>query len=119
MGRVRSGWGPVVLVLTVVAGSAYAVPPRRTGKPSQCPAGQSACLRADGAKGACGDHQSDRAKCGACGVMCRQGQSCVSGQCQAPNSCPAGQSACLRADGAEGPCSTLIRLIAPTAAPAA
>ena len=107
MGKIRNRRGRVLgaVVLMAVASSAYAVPPQSHRQSPQCPAGQSACQRPDGAKGACSDHQADRNNCGACGVMCGKGQNCVAGQCQTPNSCPAGQSACQRPDGAKGACS--------------
>ena len=72
----------------------------------QCPAGQFACLNANGAKGACSDHSGDRRNCGACGKECQNSEKCVAGACvsTAPQ-CPAGQFACLNANGAKGACS--------------
>jgi hypothetical protein len=75
--------------------------------PNACPPGQSQCVRADGAKGLCSDHQSDLVNCGACGVVCKKGEACTAGKCAAPNRCAPGQTQCVRADGAKGLCSNL------------
>jgi hypothetical protein len=40
--------------------------------------------------GTCVNTQTDRANCGACGMACSAGQSCVAGAC----ACPAGQTLC-------------------------
>jgi hypothetical protein len=49
-----------------------------------CPSGQLRC------GGQCVDAASDGSNCGACGIVCARGASCLSGAC----ACPAGQIAC-------------------------
>ena len=47
-----------------------------------CPPGQLACMDVKGQKQPCRDHSADRNNCGTCGVVCRNGTSCVAGACR-------------------------------------
>ena len=54
---------------------------------NSCPSGQVKC------KGKCVDLGNDAKNCGACGVVCPTGYTCVAGACVL-KSCPAGQVMC-------------------------
>jgi len=42
----------------------------------------------------CVDTQTNNAHCGACDTPCTDGRTCRAGMCQAPTSCPTGQTSC-------------------------
>ena len=65
-----------------------------------CAAGFSSC--GSGSSAYCASTMTDNANCGACGVICGNGQTCQSGACACPagealsndKCCPAGQTSC-------------------------
>ena len=88
--------GVVVLVATARATSAQpACPPGQTqNKKGQCncPPGHDTCPEG------CFNLKTDRANCGSCGFVCKDGETCRKGECRCPAgitcSCPAGTLEC-------------------------